>query len=85
MDEIKNLINSKELLEIKVIAGSSVDKIYMENGIIKVKTREIPENGKANKSIISLFSKTFKIPKKNIEIVFGQKSSNKVLKIIKND
>ena len=49
--------------------------------MIKVKIREIPENGKANKAIIDLFSKTFKIPKKNIEIIKGEKSSNKILKI----
>ncbi len=81
MDKITEIINSGELFEIKVITKSSSDKIYLENGMIKVKIREIPENGKANKAIIDLFSKTFKIPKKNIEIIKGEKSSNKILKI----
>ena len=73
------IIENKKIFEIKVITKASCDKIYLENNIIKVKIREIPENGKANKAIIELFSKTFKIPKKNIEIIKGQTSSNKTI------
>ena len=79
MEEIKNIIENKKTFEIKVITKASCSKIYLENDIIKVKIREIPENGKANKAIIELFSKTFKIPKKNIEIIKGQTSSNKTI------
>ena len=57
-------------------------KYKIENNIIKVKIREIPENGKANSSIIDLFSKTFKIPKKNILIIKGLKSSNKTIQFL---
>ena len=83
MEEIEKIIKSGKIFEIKVITKSSVNKIYFKNNIIKVKIREIPENGKANKAIIDLFSKTFKIPKKNINIIKGEKSSVKSL-IIKN-
>lgn len=82
MEEIKNIIENKKTFEIKVITKASCNKIYLENDIIKVKIREIPENGKANKAIIELFSKTFKIPKKNIEIIKGQISSNKTISIL---
>lgn len=79
---IFNLIRNKKIFDIKVITKASVDKIYLENNIIKVKIREIPENGKANKAIIELFSKTFKIPKKNIDIIKGLKSSNKTIQFL---
>ena len=81
MEEIRGIINMGKPFEIKVITKSSMDRIYLENGAIKVKIREIPENGKANKSIINLFSKTFKIPKNNIIIIKGEKSSSKTIKI----
>ena len=81
-EKIFNIIKEKTIFDIKVVAGSSVDKIYLENNIIKVKIREIPENGKANKAIIELFSKTFKIPKKNIDIIKGLKSSNKTIQFL---
>lgn len=79
---IFNLIQNKKIFDIKVITKASVDKIYLENNIIKVKIREIPENGKANKAIIELFSKTFKIPKKDINIIKGLKSSNKTIQFL---
>lgn len=79
---IFNLIQNKKIFDIKVVTKASVDKIYLENNIIKVKIREIPENGKANKAIIELFSKTFKIPKKDINIIKGLKSSNKTIQFL---
>lgn len=79
---IFNLIQNKKIFDVKVITKASVDKIYLENDIVKVKIREIPENGKANKAIIELFSKTFKIPKKNIDIIKGLKSSNKTIQFL---
>jgi len=81
MDKIESIVKSGELFEIKVSTKSSSDGIYMENGLIKVKIREIPENGKANRAIVDLFSKTFKIPKGNIKIVKGERSSTKLLRI----
>ncbi len=81
-DFILNIIKNQKTFDIKVITKASVDKIYLENNIIKVKIREIPENGKANKAIIELFSKTFKIPKKDINIIKGLKSSNKTIQFL---
>ncbi len=81
-EKIFNIIKEKTIFDIKVVAGSSVDKIYLENNIIKVKVREIAENGKANKAIINIFSKTFKIPKKDINIIRGVKSSNKTIRLL---
>lgn len=81
-EKIFNIIKEKTIFDIKVVAGSSVDKIYLENNIIKVKVREIAENGKANKAIINIFSKTFKIPKKDINIIRGAKSNNKTIRLL---
>ena len=77
MEKIKN----NTILNIKVITKSSKNEIIFDNDVIKVKITEIPENGKANKAIVDLFSKTFKIPKNKITIIKGLKSSNKTIKI----
>ena len=79
MEEI--IFKNNGLLNIKVITKSSKNEIFLDNGVIKVKITEAPENGKANKAIINLFSKTFKIPKNKINIIKGLKSSNKTIKI----
>lgn len=79
--ELINFIKQNNIFDIKVVAHSSEDKIIFLENKIKVKIRAIAENGEANKSIVNLFSKTLKIPKNNIEIIFGFKNSNKALKI----
>ena len=80
-----DFIPINKIFEIKVITKSKENKIYFENDLIKVKVTEIPEDGKANKAIIKLFSEKLKIPKSNIEIVSGFTNSIKKLIINKKD
>jgi len=41
-----------------------------------------PEKGKANKRLIELISKYFAVSKNNVRILKGEKSRNKILKIV---
>jgi len=83
MERIRQIIISGTPFNIRVHAGSSLSLIELDkDNIIKVRIKEIPENGKANKAVIALFSRTFKIPKSNIKIIKGEKSKNKTLEII---
>ena len=72
-----DFIPRNKVFPIKVSTKSSQNRIYLEGDIIKVKINEIPENGKANKAIIKLFSKELKIPQNSINIVSGLTSSIK--------
>ena len=78
-----DFIPINKIFFIKVITKSSQNKIYFENNSIKIKISEIPENGKANKAIIKLFSKELKMPQNSITILSGTTNSIKTL-IIKN-
>ena len=75
-----DFIPINKIFEIKVIAKAKENKIYLENNIVKVKVTEVPEDGKANKAIVKLFSEKLKIPKSNIEIISG--FTNSIKKII---
>lgn len=82
-DELKqNIIDNNGIINIRVIANSSLDCIFFENNLLKVKIKAIPENNKANKAIIKLFSKKLNISKTNIKIIKGEKNYLKVLNII---
>ena len=70
-------------IKIKVEPRSSKSEIVGPHGDgLKVKLISPPVEGKANKELIILLSKDLKIPKKNIKIISGQSSKNKVVKII---
>ena len=89
LNNIFNIINTQKVIDIKVITRSSVNKIYFENNIVKVKIREVPEDGKANIAVIDVLSKNLKIAKSNIKIISGFTNSHKKVcfdmeKIFKN-
>ncbi len=48
---------------------------------LKVSVTGIPEKGKANKALIDLLAKEWKIPKSSIKIVRGETSRVKILEV----
>ncbi len=76
-------INKNELiLKIKVEPCSSRAGIVGPYGDgLKVKLTSPPVEGKANKELIKVLAKEFKINKKDIEIISGKKSKNKIVRL----
>jgi uncharacterized protein (TIGR00251 family) len=48
---------------------------------LKVKLTSPPVEGRANRELIEVLAKEFDIPKKDIEIISGQSSKNKVVRL----
>ena len=69
-------------INIRVIPKSSRNEIIKEEGgLYKVKVTSPPVDGKANKAVISLLSKKIRVSKGNIEIISGEKSRDKKIRI----
>lgn len=75
------------LLFVKVTPNSSKNKIgkivldEKNQEYLKVNVAAVPEDGKANEEIIKFFAKILKIPRSKIEILRGEISRIKILKI----
>lgn len=67
------------VVRLKIIPNSSRNEIIFENGSLKIKITAQPIENKANKALIEFLSKTFKIPKSNIQIIKGDTSKEKTL------
>ncbi len=68
-------------LKVKVEPRSSKSEIVGHYGDgIKVKLTSPPVDGKANKELLNLLAKELKIQKKDIEIISGQSSKNKIVR-----
>ena len=61
---------------------NSVEGFYDDR--VKIKICSPPQDGKANRELIDFISKKTGVPKKNIRIVSGERSSHKEIEIIKN-
>ncbi len=70
------------IVKIKIIPSSSKNKIVGAYGdTLKVAITAPPVEGKANKRCIAYLAKCFDIAKSNLEIISGQTSKNKLIKI----
>ena len=66
---------------VKITPNSPKNEIIgRENDTLKIKIKAPREKGKANKTLISFLSKTFKTNKSNIKIISGKTS--KIKKIL---
>ncbi len=70
------------VLKIKVEPRSSKSGIAGPYGdAIKVKLTSPPVEGKANRELIEVLAKEFGISKKDVEIISGRSSKNKIVKL----
>ncbi len=76
-------MNKNELiLNVKVVPRSSKSGVVgpYKDGL-KVKLTSPPVEGQANKELIEVLAKEFNIRKKDIEIIRGKKTKNKVVRL----
>lgn len=70
------------IFQVRVIPRSSKSEIVGEyNGALKVKLNSPPIDGAANAELIKLLAKEFDVSKSQVEILSGQASKQKHLKI----
>jgi len=69
-------------INLKVAPGSKIEKIQPAlDGSLKVWLRAKPKEGEANRALIKLLSQYYKVPKSQINIIYGLKSRNKIVEI----
>ena len=70
------------IVKVKIVPGSSKNKIIgVYNDSLKITITAPPVEGKANKKCIAYLAKYFDVAKSKIEIIAGQTSKNKLIKI----
>lgn len=71
------------ILPVRIQPRASKDEIVGEyNGALKIKLTSPPVEGEANRCCIEFLSKRLKIAKSHLEIIKGEKSKDKLIKII---
>jgi len=71
-----------KVLHIKVKPNSKQQKIQTtEEGSLLICLKSPPTDGKANRELIKLLAKEFKVPQSNVRIKLGQSSKQKLVEI----
>lgn len=73
-----------EIWKVRVTPKASSNRIENEKrgdelSTMRVYVTAVPEDGKANKAVIALLSKEFKVPKSAITITHGQTGRDKII------
>ena len=71
------------IINVKVIPNASKPRIVEEKDLLKIYLKSPPVDGKANKELIEVLAEHFNVKKKDIEILRGQTSRNKTVKVNK--
>ncbi|WP_457643055.1 DUF167 domain-containing protein [Persephonella sp.] len=70
------------LIRVKVKPNAKKEEIkQIENDLFEVRVTVVPEKGKANKKVVEVLSKYFKVPKSKIRLIKGKKSREKLFEI----
>jgi uncharacterized protein (TIGR00251 family) len=70
------------LIHVKVLPRSSMNQVVgKEDEVFKIKLKAAPVAGEANKSLVNFFSKKLGISKKDVVIVSGERSRQKLIRI----
>lgn len=77
---------TKHTIIVKVTPNAKDNSIKEERDLFdnityKIKTVAMPQDGAANKLVIEIIAKHFKIAKKNIKIIRGLTSRDKIIEI----
>ena len=69
-------------LEIKAIPGASKTEFAgVNDGCLRIRLAAVPEDGKANAEMLSFLSKVLDCPKRDLQLVSGEKSRFKVIAV----
>lgn len=69
------------ILQIKVIPNAKKERVLEEESCLKVYLTVPARQGKANKALIKLLSAHFNVQKRQVVIIKGEKSHNKVVEV----
>ena len=69
-------------LQVRVIPNAARDEIVgMLDGVLKVKVRAVPEDGRANRALLELLARHFGCRDRDISIVSGDRSRLKTIEL----
>jgi len=74
--------NCESVIRVKVVPRSSRNQIVCEaEGVFRIKLTAAPIEGQANTALRQLLAKRLHVPKRNIEIISGERARLKSIRI----
>jgi len=75
------MTDSVKTFKIRVTPHAKQNKVVENDGVLRVYTTVVPENGRANDAVIKALAEHFGVAKSQIKIVRGVTARDKVIEI----
>ncbi|MBL7068592.1 MAG: DUF167 domain-containing protein [Candidatus Omnitrophica bacterium] len=72
-----------EILQIRVMPRAKRNKVQIQSGGYRVYLTAPPVEGKANKALLEILAEYLNVKRSRLEIIRGERSMNKVIRINK--
>jgi hypothetical protein len=73
-------------LTLKIVPNAKKTEVVgVENDAVKLRLSALPIEGRANEELVAFFSKSFKMAKRDVEIISGELGRNKRVRVPKNE
>ena len=73
----------ESVLTVRIQPNASKNEVVgMVDGILKIKIKAPPVDGKANKECLTFLAKVLQIPKSHLSIIKGEKTRSKVIQVV---
>ncbi len=69
------------LIDVKVTPKAAAGKVVEKDGLLHVYVTVAPEDGKANKAVVKLLAKHYRVAPSRISIIRGQTARHKTVEI----
>ena len=73
------------IISIKVVANAKKEEVIQEEGKLRVKVNAPAVDGKANKAVLKILAKYFKVRPRKITIIKGEKNKDKLIEVVKSN
>jgi len=74
-----------KVIHVRVVPNAKRNEISEKAGKLKVRVTAPAVDGKANKASVKVLAEYFKVKKRNIRIIRGEKSREKVIEVTEDD
>jgi len=78
---LRRLIDGEGRIVLRVTPRADRDALQIEGGLLKARVRAVPEDGKANASVISLLARALGVPVAQVELLRGAQAREKQFRI----
>ncbi|GIV02361.1 MAG: hypothetical protein KatS3mg015_1191 [Fimbriimonadales bacterium] len=72
---------TETILDVLVTPRANRTEVSVEGGVIRVRVPCPPADGEANRAVCEALAKTLRVPTSNLEIVRGEKSRRKTIRV----